>query len=347
MIKTEIPEEYVLQKFYEHAGYPKFKKITNVHEAGCSICREGKSWGRKRRLYYIPKEGIICCHNCGWYSSTLKWIMEVARMTYDEIMYDLETGEYKYTDIIYGDKEQVEPINRSSETLPKDSINLLDDMQVHHYKDNTVVQAALQFINKRRLDTAINRPKALYISLTDFIHKNRLCIPFYDQNNKIVHYQTRGILTKDLQDKPKYLSKSNSQKSLFNYNNLDSVADFIYIFEGPLDSFFVKNSVAIAGIQEHSRSSLTPTQKQMLSTKTLSECVWMLDNQWIDSASYNKTKHLIDAGASVFIWPSELNRFKDFNDICSHLGEDEISESFIHKNMYSSISAHLMFSKIK
>ena len=73
----------------------------------------------------------------------------------------------------------------------------------------------------------------------------------------------------------------------------------------------------------------------------------MLDNQWIDSASYNKTKHLIDAGASVFIWPSELNRFKDFNDICSHLGEDEISESFIHKNMYSSISAHLMFSKIK
>ena len=35
------------------------KKLTNVYEGGCPICREGKSWNKKRRLYYIVKEDHI------------------------------------------------------------------------------------------------------------------------------------------------------------------------------------------------------------------------------------------------------------------------------------------------
>ena len=56
-----IPEEYIIQKFYQHAGYPKFVKSTNTYMGGCPICREGKSWGRKSRLYYISKDNVICC----------------------------------------------------------------------------------------------------------------------------------------------------------------------------------------------------------------------------------------------------------------------------------------------
>ena len=56
MINEIIPEGYVAEKFYQYAGYPKYKKLTNVYEAGCPICREGKSWGKKRRLYYVVKD---------------------------------------------------------------------------------------------------------------------------------------------------------------------------------------------------------------------------------------------------------------------------------------------------
>ena len=61
MINEIIPEGYVAEKFYQYAGYPKYKKLTNVYEAGCPICREGKSWGKKRRLYYVVKDNYIFC----------------------------------------------------------------------------------------------------------------------------------------------------------------------------------------------------------------------------------------------------------------------------------------------
>ena len=44
---------------------------------------------------------------------------------------------------------------------------------------------------------AINRPNNFYISLNDKVHKNRIVIPFYDDNRKIIHYQTRTILEVD------------------------------------------------------------------------------------------------------------------------------------------------------
>lgn len=342
----EIPEEYVLLKFYEHAGYPQFKKGVNVHEAGCPICREGRNWGRKRRAYYIPGDGIICCHNCGWYGSTLKWILEVANMTRDEIVYELDTGDYKYVNITLHEK-QTNPVRElNTETLPKDSINLTDPIQLSHFKNNNIINQILEFIHDRRLDTGINRPKALFTSLTDFTHKNRLCLPFYDSNDKIIHYQTRGVLAKDLEERPKYLSKCNSQKSLFNYNNVSPSADTIYIFEGPIDSCFVENSVAVAGIQESGNSILTSLQKQMLATKTLSDHTWVLDNQWIDTASYKKTKHLIDSGDSVFIWPREFRQFKDFNDICVKAGIDRISSTFLEEHTYKGLTAKLVFNQI-
>ena len=352
MIMTEIPEDYVLQKFYEHAGYPKHKKSTNVHEAGCPICQEGHSWGKKRRAYYIPKESIICCHNCGWYSKPLKWIMEVARMTYDEVMYEVHTGDYKYIDM--SPQRMTKVVQKyTSESLPRDSINLLDQTQVDHFKasgtprEKHILNKIFEFVNRRRLLTAVNRPKALYVSLTDVVHKNRLCIPFYDKSGKIVHYQTRGVLSEDLQSRPKYLSKINSSKTLFNYDNIQNDTDILYIFEGPLDSFFVQNSVALAGIQENSSSMVTSAQKQMLNSKSLLKHVWVLDNQWLDQASYIKTKQLVESGENVFLWPSSLKQYKDYNDLTIHYGLDEISSKMIAANTYSGLSAKLVFSKIK
>lgn len=348
MNQLVVPEDYTLRKFYEYAGYPKHKKIANIYEGGCPTCMEGHSWGRKRRLYFIPKENIICCHNCGWYSQPLKWIMEVSHMSREEIIYELDTGDYKYTNITHSSPiGSVKEEPRAIETLPKDCINLLDGTQIEHYKDDTYVQLALSVIKARKLDTATNRPKAFYISLSDYLHKNRLIIPFYDINNKIVHYQSRGITMKDLKERPKYLSKLNSPKSLFNFNNIKPDADFVYLLEGPLDSCFLKNSVAVAGINESGQSLLTKLQQQMLLSKSLCDKVWVLDNQWIDEASYTKTRDIIKSGAPIFIWPTEFKQFKDLNDICVALNITEINEPFIQRNIFRGLSAQIAFSRIK
>ena len=60
----KLPEEYVLTKFFQFAGTPKHNKATNTYMASCPSCMEGKSWNKKRRLYYIPAEDYLYCHNC-------------------------------------------------------------------------------------------------------------------------------------------------------------------------------------------------------------------------------------------------------------------------------------------
>ena len=61
----------------------------------------------------------------------------------------------------------------------------------------------------------------------------------------------------------------------------------------------------------------------------------------------NKSIILADNGEKVFIWPDELKRFKDFNDICVAGNRDKIKPEFIIKNTYSGLQAKLLLTKIK
>lgn len=336
-----LPKDYVVQKFYQYAGYPKFKKITNVYEAGCPICREGKSWGRKRRCYFIIEKNYICCHNCGWHSNPSKWIETVAGLTPKEIYEESKNYDILPLDLLLEKPDTQKKI--ITDTLPKDSINLFDEQQVNYYKDNSIVSEAIKLIKKRRLDTAINKPKTLWISLTDRVHKNRLVIPFYDKNNNIVFYQSRTILNDDTRLYPKYLSKVNSDKSLYNINNISSNLDSIFIFEGPIDSFFIKNGTAVAGVQENSSNTFTKIQEEQINDFKLYKKIWVLDSQWNDSASRKKTKKLIDKGCTVFIWPEKMGKtFKDINEYCIAKNLDSISPDFIKENSYSGLKADLL-----
>jgi len=338
-----IPQEYILQKFYQYAGYPKFKRLSNTYVAGCPICHEGKSWGKKRRCIYIVESNAVCCHNCGWYSDTVKWIQEVSGLTIGEILKEASTYDILPVEI----KDELQPLIKQVEFLPTDSINLFDKSQVSFFKDNKVVKKALEIIKNRRLDTAINRPGALYISLTDKVHKNRIILPFYDKNNNIIFYQSRAIFDSDLKFKPRYLSKVRGERSLFNINQINTDLNYIFIFEGPIDSFFIKNRVGVAGIQEDSSTSLTSFQERQLFEFNLLKKIWVLDSQWIDKASKKKTEKLISNDETVFLWPESYGKkYKDINELCIDLGKDEVDTSFIKENSANGIKAKLLLTKI-
>jgi len=341
-----LPQEYTIQKFYQYAGYPKYKKATNTYEAGCPICREGSSWLKKSRCYYIVEQGVICCHNCGWYSKPLKWIQEVSNQTYEEIIREVKTYDVLPTDILQ--EERPSDVPKTIHKLPLDCINLFDIHQTNYHKDNTVVQKALELIKQRRLDTAINRPNSLWLSLTDKIHKNRLIIPFYNEVGEILFYQSRTIIKQPNDKLPKYLSKINGEKSLFNLDKISLDIEHIFIFEGPIDAFFVRNGTAVAGIQENSSNMFSTLQQTQINNFKTYNRIWVLDSQWQDTASKTKTKRLIDAGETVFIWPKKIGiLYKDFNDACIASGLDEISAKFILANSYSGLKAKLLMSEIK
>jgi hypothetical protein len=173
------------------------------------------------------------------------------------------------------------------------------------------------------METAVNRSPNLFISLTDVIHKNRVCIPFYDTDNKLVFYQTR-CLDKSI---PKYLGKQGYDKTLFGIERVDNSIPYIFIFEGPIDAMFVKNGVGAAGI------NLTHKQEKQLAEFPFHQKIWVLDNPKFDDTADEKTRELVMKGDKVFKWPLGMS-YKDFNEKCVFEDLDEISYQIILDNLY-------------
>jgi hypothetical protein len=220
-------------------------------------------------------------------------------------------------------------------------------MQVEYHKNHHIVKEAITLIQRRKLDTAINRPKSLWVSLTDKVHKNRLVIPFYNTADEIIFYQSRTIIKSNGDKTPKYLSKINGDKSLYNINEITPDLEYIFIFEGPIDAFFVRNGTAVAGIQEKSDKMFSGIQGSQINNLKFHKRIWVLDSQWLDTASKLKTKKLIDNGETVFMWPEKIGKsYKDINDVCIAANIDQISPDFFIRNSYHGLKARLMLSAV-
>ena len=330
-----VPQNFVIQTFFQYAKRPVFRKNTNTYAGECPYCHEGKSAGKKRRFFYIAEDDHLFCHNCNESKSGLEFVKEMTGLSYNEILTQSGTHADTVEDLIKK-SDFYKKINPNP--LPYDSINLFDCNQVSFYKDNKVIQDAFEFITRRGLLTAINRPKSLWISLTDSVHKNRLVIPFYNMEGKIVTYQSRAIYKED-EERGKYLTKANSEKGVFNLDRVTSEIEYIFLQEGPIDAMFLPNSVALAGIH--------PTKEQLETMRKvypMHELIYVLDNQWLDKTSYKVTKELIEKNEVVYLWPN--SPYKDLNDVCA--GKmNGISVDTILPNCYKGMRGLIEFSRIK
>lgn len=315
-----LPETYVLGKFYAYAGEPEFRKYDNTYNAGCPICREGKSWGRKKRLYFYPQTNTFYCFNCSKSWTAFTWLKEVCNISPEEIQSEVLQNKTSF-DVFK--KNSFKSNKKELPDLPYDSINLFESVQIDFYKKNKNFLDVIKYIESRRLTTAINKPSSLYFSLTDFYHKNRLCIPFHDRNKKISFYQTRALDNTI----PKYLGKVGYDKTIFGIDKSDTNLDYLFIFEGPIDAMFVKNGISVAGL------NITQKQAQQLMEFPFHKKIWVLDNPRYDQTAKEKTLELINKGSSVFKWPLDLN-YKDFNDMAVDKKLDEIDYNLIISNVY-------------
>jgi hypothetical protein len=343
---NEIPEHYVAQYFNQYVGYPKYRKGNQTYNGGCPFCHEGGSWGKKSRFFYIPKNNITFCHNCGYSKRPYNFVLDVSGLTYDEMLEELEEYDILPKDVAHESQALKTTLNESTEALPIGYINLTDSNQLNYYKDDKIVQNIIRYIKDRKLDVAINRPKTYYTTLKDFTHKNRLILPFYNSDGELIYYQSRKVI--DNSKTPNYLSKSNGDKILPNLNNIDITIPHIFVFEGPIDSYFCKNGTAVSGIQENSDNLFSELQNNQLKKFYLFDIIWVLDSQWKDNASISKTKKLLDMDQKVFIWPKKQGLyFKDFNEMAVKLGINEISYKWVLKNTHDKITSNILLSQIE
>jgi hypothetical protein len=263
----------------------------------------------------------------------MSWLQEVTKKSFTEILH--ESKQYDNTTDIIRQLSATEALPKlETPYLPQDSVDLTDSSQIEYYEGTTqdsIIKQALNYSNNRRLFTAINKPKALYVSFEDKVHKNRLIIPFYSERNKIDSYQSRSL---NGDDYPKYLTKY-GEKCLYGENNISPEIPYIFVFEGPIDAMFVRNGVAIGG------ASATEKQIQFLNKCIGYEIIYVYDNDKNNDEMDTKIQKLIKQNKRLFIWPKEFSKFKDINEVCVNLGLNEFPYKYIVDNSYIGIEAQL------
>lgn len=335
----EIPQDFVIQNLYTYCKRPFYKKNEGVYNAECCICKEGTSSGSKRRLFYFPSERYFYCFNCGQSWSEMKWLTTVTGMQPAEVMketvaYTPEVTENSIPVFLKTEDEVVVPV---TPPVPPDSVNILDKNQFLFFKDKkefNLIKKALEYSLQRRLLTAVNRSKALYVSWNDPVHAGRLIIPFYNEDDKIYTYQSR--LLENKQGVPKYLTKY-GDKCFYGEGSINEDIPYLFVTEGPIDSMFIENGLGTGG------AKTTERQRAFLSKHFDKQVIYIFDNDRNNTEMQKTVQKAISRGDRIFVWPKELKAYKDFNEVCCKLKLDKISTDFIVKNSYSGTDAQLKY----
>jgi len=117
---------------------------------------------------------------------------------------------------------------------------------------------------------------------------------------------------------------------IYGLDNIDTKRP-IYIIEGPFDSTFVENSVAMCGADID------------IGSFGWSDYIWVYDNEPRNREINNRISRTIDRGEKVVIWPSNIKE-KDINDMV--LSGHDI-QKVIESNVYQGLQANLKFTTWK
>jgi len=171
------------------------------------------------------------------------------------------------------------------------------------------------------------REWAMSVSEIDYSNlgreESRMVIPFYDTEGNLIAAQGRALGSHEL----RYITIKVSEDSpkVYGLERWESETH-TYIVEGPIDSMFLPNGLAVAG---GDRQSINIDKKQ---------CVLIFDNEPRNEHTVKKLMKSIDDGWSVVVW-SKGKKFKDINDlIMSGLSTDEILD-MINKTTMKGLEA--------
>ena len=159
--------------------------------------------------------------------------------------------------------------------------------------------------------------------------EERIIIPLNDTDGNLIGFQGRSLSPNA---KMRYITVMLDEDApkLYGLDHINK-NETIYIVEGPLDSFFLENSVAMCGSDVDIRSF------------GWSDYIWVYDNEPRSRQITDKISKSIDRGDKVVIWPSSVKE-KDLNDM--HNSGINV-KSVIESNVYHGLEAKLQLSNWK
>ena len=303
----------------------KFKRVKpNLYNFRCPICGDSQKHRNKARgyLYGVKADVNFRCHNCGasmTFSNFLKTMDPVIHKQYVfERFKDNKTGRGT---VVEEPKFNFEaPQFKPKLDLPKAST----DPAAKKYLENRKLNPD-KFYYTDKFKAWSNSHKKTFDDVR--YDEPRIIIPLFYKKT-LVGFQGRSLGP----SKVKYITVMINDDAPKIYG-LDQIRGGtpVYITEGPFDSTFIRNSIAMCGADGDVR-------KWGVSTP-----VWVYDNEPRSKEITTRISNTIDRGDKVVIWPTNVKE-KDINDMVL-AGHDV--QSIVESNVYDGLKAKLQFNTWK
>jgi hypothetical protein len=274
-------------------------------------------------MYVMKNNTNFKCHNCGASLSLNNFIKKLDTTLHRQ--YTIEKFKEGHTGRNFTAEEPVfnfkKPVFKKKLDLPKASEDPVANKYLVERKLNPD-----RFYFTDSFKKWTNSKKQTFDST--YRDEPRIIIPMYDRDKDLIGFQGRSLIPNSV----KYITVMLNDHSpkLYGLDNVDEKQP-IYIVEGPFDSTFVENAVAMCGSDVDIRSF------------DWSDHIWVLDNEPRNREIVNRIAKLIDRGEKVVIWGNNIVE-KDINDMVL-AGHDVMS--MIKLNTYAGLEAKIKFNTWK
>ena len=303
---------------YIHAIGPhldKFHKVRDyLYNLRCPYCGDSEKFKNKARGYFyrVKDQMNFRCHNCD-YGTTAgnvvkyidpeiykEYVKEKFFPTESEVEYKFEEPKFKKKDPKLKD---LVPINKLNADHPAYQVLVTRQIPKEHYDKFYLCH---KFYAWSEISSNKDHP--------------RLVIPFYDEDGKVFAAQGRAFGN----EQPKYLTvKFDDKPKIFGLDRVD-FSKRVYVVEGPIDSLFLNNCLAVAG------ADFNNLQKE--------DTTIVLDNEPRNKEIVRRMENLIDIDYELVIWPDSIQQ-KDINDMT--LAGIEGIQTIIDNNTFSGLQAKM------
>ena len=313
--------------------FRNFKEKNNQFNLSCPYCGDSTKNKFKARGYLLTKKGAYYyyCHNCSISKKFDEFINDHDPMLYREYKLEklkdssnLEKTEHISTSTV---KTSSFPSYRQSGS-PLRKLKKVSQLDWNHpvkkYIQNRMIpnkyHAKLFYCPKFYQWTNSIVPGKFKEEGKD---ESRLIIPFLDEKGNMFGFQGRSL---SAESNLRYITimLDESKSKLYGLDELD-FGKTVYVVEGPFDSMFVSNAVAMAG------SDVTVPFKDV---------VMVYDNEPRNKEIVKKMEKSIDQGRKIVVWPSKINH-KDVNDMVIAGMRCADIRLIIQNNTFSDLSAKM------
>jgi hypothetical protein len=338
---NEYMSDYIDAKYINllSVSLENFKdKGNGVYNFRCPYCGDSQSNKSKARGYIYQKENnpIYKCHNCGKGTNLNNLLKEVNPNLQKEYALEKFSGghrttpetTYQKTDLKF--KKRPQYLKTPLGKLKKVS-QLTPDHPVKQYVLKRKIPANQHF-------KLFYAPKfyefAQQFGYSFDVDKDepRLIIPFINANGELLGFQGRSFKKTGL----RYITIKVDEDApkIFGLDNIDR-SKTVHIVEGPIDSMFLDNAVAMGG------ADMTSGSLNLIGADNVT---FVFDNEPRNLEILKRIEKVIDLGYNISLFPDSIVQ-KDINDmVIAGMDPDEI-QAIISSNTFKGLAAKAKLSE--